>query len=202
MGVSFSKSLQQITGASERIRGMIVAMRTMPRRALVACALALACAACSTPSGRGSVTYGSSPTASPASPSLTPSATSTDDSTGLGLNIVPGTATPFNDGAALVTVQSVDTARQGALVIVKCGRTVSANKVIPPGFYQVDLHNAMFQMTSNPADPATGHVSDITFDQWAQATATHRDWELFVRPQGTTVSDGPTYDVCTNANGG
>jgi hypothetical protein len=181
---------------------MIVAMRNMPGRAVVACALLLAGAACSKPSGRGAVTYGASqaPLTSPGPPSpVPPTVNASDDRTTLGLNIAPSLAS-FTDGVAQAVVQSVDTARQTAVVIVRCGRTVSANSVIPPGFYWVDLHNAVFEMTSNPSDPSRGHVSDITFAEWAPLTATRHDWNVFVRREGTTVSDGPTYDICANAN--
>ena len=169
----------------------------MRSRRLLLLILTLPCAACSTP-GRGTAMH-----ASPPAPTPTPAATSpaAPESPAAGVTIAPGAAQPFTDGAAFVTVESIDAAQPSAVFAVRCGRTVSANKVIPPGFYRVDLHNATFEITSNPADPAAGHVTDITFAQWVQQAASHKDWHVDVRPQGTLVSDGPTYDICTNANG-
>ncbi len=120
--------------------------------------------------------------ASPPAPTPTPAATSpaAPESPAAGVTIAPGAAQPFTDGAAFVTVDSINAAQPSD---------------------RVDLHNATFEITSNPADPAAGHVTDITFAQWVQQAASHKDWHVDVRPQGTLVSDGPTFDICTNASG-
>jgi len=101
-----------------------------------------------------------------------------------------------------MVIDSIDAAHHTAVFALICGRRVSTNAVIPPGFYRVDLINAVFEETSTTADPANGHVSDVAFSDWAALTATRKNWNVTVRPQGTLVSDGPTFDLCANANGG
>jgi len=101
-----------------------------------------------------------------------------------------------------MVVDSIDAAHHSAVFALLCGRRVSTNAVIPAGFYRVDLTNAVFEETSNTADPGSGHVSDVSFADWAALTQARKNWNVTVRPQGTLVSDGPTYDLCANANGG
>ena len=129
---------------------MIIAVRAQLFAALSA---AVVCAACSTPTERVV------PTPSASTPSPMPSRT--EESPGAGVTLVPGGEQALTDGVAHTTIESLDVAQQTAVFAVRCGRTVSANKVIPPGLYRVNLRKAIFQMTSNPADPSTGHVTDI-----------------------------------------
>ncbi|HYR61370.1 MAG TPA: hypothetical protein VET24_01880, partial [Actinomycetota bacterium] len=95
----------------------------MRSRRLLLLILTLPCAACSTP-GRGTAMH-----ASPPAPTPTPAATSpaAPESPAAGVTIAPGAAQPFTDGAAFVTVDSIDAAQPSAVFAVRCGRTVSAN---------------------------------------------------------------------------
>ena len=65
-------------------------------------------------------------------------------------------------GEIVGRVVSVDTARAHAIIRVTCGRRQGST-------VDIDIRSSSFEIETDPAHPASGHVDSVSLDEWARA---------------------------------
>jgi hypothetical protein len=145
----------------------------------VAVAALLAAAGCGS-------SHASTGTVAPASTSAAPvsSDSASTSTTVAALRVLPA-------GKYLGNPRRVDVARQTMVIdlVPGCG--------VPSGWWQVNLAGAQFDVTSNPIDPAAGHLTTVPFSAWASHYWTQAPtWSVVIGSGPTVVSDGPTAFTC------
>jgi hypothetical protein len=94
-------------------------------------------------------------------------------------------------GKYLGNPRHIDVAHQTMVIDLVPGCGVAS------GLWEVNLAGAEFDVTSNPIEPAAGHLSSVSFSAWASHYwAQAPTWSVIIGSGHTVVSDGPTNFTC------